>query len=474
VSRRSAVASPAAKAEGEGGAQKRGAQAGRAVDPDRFAARLMAFGGFERRPHIAVAVSGGPDSLALALLSAAWAKQVDGRVTGLVVDHGLRPESAAEAARTVDLLRAQGFDAVLLRWDGPCPSANLQAKARAARYRLLEGWCAENQVLHLLIGQHRDDQIETLLQRLDRGSGIDGLAGVAAVSYRDFGRLLRPLLEFPKADLIATCQQAGVAWVEDPGNRSDRFARSRLRGVLARSLDTPPARLAAAASHAARARAALEQATADMLAQTLKLDPAGFAWLEVAPLRAAPDEILLRALSVAGASVAGAAHPPRLDRLERLADRLLAAERVAGVFGGCLWRPARDERWLIVREPAAIGPAAPLEKTTVWDDRFHVSGGWAGLTVQAFDAALQAEAKANGWIPPHRNRMPRAAWASLPALCDLDGLVAAPHLLYCRSMEEAGKVAGIAIVFHPRQPFANAGGHGPAFMASAAARKSFR
>lgn len=469
MSRRSAVASAAARADGEPSAHL-----GRAVSPDRFAEWLAAIGGFERRPHLAVAVSGGPDSLALALLSAGWAKVGQGRVTALVVDHGLRPESAEEAVGTCALLRAREIEAVLLRWDGPYPSANLQAGARAARYRLLEDWCAENQALHLLIGQHRDDQIETLLQRLDRGSGIDGLASVAPISYRPFGRLLRPLLEIPKADLIATCEAAGLRWVEDPGNRSDRFARSRLRGVLSRSLKTPPARLAAAATNAARARAALEQATADLLAQTFALDPTGVARVNPTPLRAAPEEILLRALSVATAAVAGALHPPRLDRLERLALRLLAAERRAGTFGGCRWVPQPDGRWLIFREPAAIGPAVELIASAVWDNRFHVVGGWPGLRIEAFDDARQAEAKARGWRPPAWSRLPPTAWASLPALCDLDGLVAAPHLHYCRSMEEAGKVARIAILLHPRQPFANVGGHGPAFMASAAARKSFR
>ncbi|MFY7959749.1 MAG: tRNA lysidine(34) synthetase TilS, partial [Elsteraceae bacterium] len=324
--------------------------------------------------------------MALALLSAEWAGSRDGRITALVVDHGLRAESAQEAAQTVKLLRARGLNAATLRWDGPHPSANLQAEARAARFQLLEGWCAEHNVLHLLIAQHRDDQIETLLQRLDRGSGVDGLAGVSPVSYRSFGRLLRPLLDHPKADLIATCVRAGVDWVEDPSNHSDRFARSRLRGVLARSLGTPPARLAAAASHAARARAALEQATAETLASALTLDPAGFAWLEAEPLVAAAEEILLRALSVVAASVAGTAHPPRLDRLERLADRILSADRQAGAFGGCLWRPTRDGRWLVVREPAAIGPAVALDGAAIWDDRFQVHGGWPGLRIQAFDA----------------------------------------------------------------------------------------
>jgi tRNA(Ile)-lysidine synthase len=452
----------------------RSAAAGQAVDTDRFADQLAAIGGFEARPHLAVAVSGGPDSLALALLCASWAKQRGGRVTALVVDHGLRPESADEAAQTIDLLRKHGLETAQLGWVGPYPSANLQAEARAARYRLLEQWCAEHHVLHLLIGQHRDDQIETLLQRLDRGSGIDGLAGVSAVSYRAFGRLLRPLIDVPKADLVATCAQAGVGWIEDPGNRSERFARSRLRGVLSRSFQTPPERLAAAAAHIARARAALEQATADILAQTLSLNPAGFAWLNVDPLRAAPAEILLRAISAAGAAVAGAKHPPRLERLERLAARLLCAQRKAGTFGGCRWTPTDRDIWLISREPAAIAPPKPFDGATVWDDRFHVSGGWAGLMIQSFDALRQAEAKAAGWRPPPQNRWPRVAWGGIPALCDLDGLLAVPHLNYCRGIEVEGKVAKIAIFFHPRQSFANAGGHGPAFLASVPARKSFR
>ncbi|MFY7958485.1 MAG: hypothetical protein ACOVVK_00260, partial [Elsteraceae bacterium] len=122
----------------------------------------------------------------------------------------------------------------------------------------------------------------------------------------------------------------------------------------------------------------------------------------------------------------------------------------------------------------AIGPAVALDGAAIWDDRCQVPGGWPGLRIHAFDAALQAEARARGWTPPSQTCAPRAAWPSLPALCDLDGLVAAPHLHYCRGVEEAGKVAKIAILFHPRQPFANAGGHGSASMASVAARKSFR
>ena len=399
------------------------------------------------------------------------------------MDHGLRPESAQEAASTVEILRIQGIEAVQLRWNGPYPTANLQAEARAERYRLLEAWCAEAGVLHLLIGQHRDDQAETLLQRLDRGSGIDGLSGVAAVSYRGFGRLLRPLLDYPKADLIATCRAQGLRWADDPGNRSARFGRSRLRAALADSLGAPPARLAArlaaAARHAARARSALEQATADVLARCLRMDPAGYARLYTTPLRAAPEEIQLRALNAAVAGVAGTGHPPRLDRLERLAHALFddapaGRNPPARTFGGCRWTQTAPDRWLILREPAAIGPDLPLDGEVRWDDRFLLSGGGPGLFVTAFGPARQAEARARGWVPDRLAGPPRAVWSSLPAICDLDGVAAVPHLLYCRNMEDAGKLAKIAILFHPRQPFANAGGHGLGFSASAAARKSFR
>ena len=168
-----------------------------------FAKTMARFGPFEPKPRLAVAVSGGADSLALALLADRWARAQGGRITAVTVDHALRPEAAAEARQVGRWLKAAKIRHVTLRWTPPAPlkklaggtrPANLQSAARDARYQLLTGWCRDHAVLHLLLAHHRDDQAETLLLRLARGSGLDGLAAMAPLVERASLRLLRPLL----------------------------------------------------------------------------------------------------------------------------------------------------------------------------------------------------------------------------------------------------------------------------------------
>ncbi|HZD25370.1 MAG TPA: tRNA lysidine(34) synthetase TilS, partial [Alphaproteobacteria bacterium] len=144
-----------------------------------FAALMAPFAPFEATPALAVAVSGGADSLALALLADGWARRRGGVATALTVDHGLRPEAAAEARRVGRWLAARGIPHRILRWRGDKPATAVQAKARAARYALLADWCRRHGVLHLLTAHHRGDQAETVLMRLAHGSGVDGLAGMA-------------------------------------------------------------------------------------------------------------------------------------------------------------------------------------------------------------------------------------------------------------------------------------------------------
>src|SRR5580700_10131771 len=147
-----------------------------------FAGLMAPFEPFEARPRLAVAVSGGADSMALALLAQRWAEARGGELTALTVDHRLREAAAGEAAQVGRWLGQRGIThRILVREDGH-PRGGVQAAARDARYRLLESWCREAGVLHLLVGHHREDQAETLLLRLARGSGLDGLAGMAALA----------------------------------------------------------------------------------------------------------------------------------------------------------------------------------------------------------------------------------------------------------------------------------------------------
>jgi len=170
--------------------------------------------------QVAVAVSGGADSLCLALMVAEARPTVC-----LTVDHGLRPEAANEAAMVHDFLARRGIEHETLEWEGEKPAANIQAVAREARYQLMTAWCRDKGIKWLLTAHHLDDQAETLLLRLARGSGVYGLAAMAPVSNPPVGggappRLARPFLDFPKARLVATLNAMAVDWVEDPSNQS--------------------------------------------------------------------------------------------------------------------------------------------------------------------------------------------------------------------------------------------------------------
>src|SRR6185369_15693189 len=156
-----------------------------ALGGDEFAALLDRLGPFETNPHLVVAVSGGRDSLALAVLADAWAKARQGCITALIVDHGLRAESGHEARLVAAKLAGLGIAAEILDWHGDKPVTGLAEAARTARYRLLWDWCAQHGVLHLLLAHQRNDQAETFLMRLGDGSGADGLAAMASVVETD-------------------------------------------------------------------------------------------------------------------------------------------------------------------------------------------------------------------------------------------------------------------------------------------------
>ncbi|PWC84296.1 cell cycle protein [Azospirillum sp. TSH100] len=407
---------------------------GRPVSPEEFARALAALGGFEPAPAVAVGVSGGGDSVALVLLLRHWVAERGGSLLALTVDHGLRPESAAEAAAVGQAMARLGVPHRVLRWDGAKPAGGLQAAARAARHRLLGAACSETGILHLALAHHRDDQAETVLLRLARGSGIDGLAGMPPVRADGAVRVIRPLLNFSHVRLLATCRAEGVDWIEDPSNHNPRFARARLRAacdLLGREgLDG--ARLGEVARRAGRARAALEQATAALLAETAAIHPEG--WITLAPesLLAAPAEIALRALGRALAAVGGPVHPVRDEALERLLGGL--ADGQGGTLGGCVVRMRRGTV-MIAREPAAVTerPTVPPGGAVLWDGRFdlRVSSRWKlPVTVAALGAAGWRE-WAGRQAPETLPNLPVPVRETLPSLWSGADLLGVPMVGMC-------------------------------------------
>jgi tRNA(Ile)-lysidine synthase len=406
-----------------------------------FAGLMAAVGPFEAAPRIAVAVSGGGDSMALGLLADRWARKSAGNITALTVDHGLRPDSAAEAARVGHWLAARRIGHVVLRWDGPRPAAGIQEAAREARYRLMTAWCRDAGVLHLLLAHNLEDQAGTFLMRLQRDSGADGLAAMTAVAETPAVRLVRPLLAVSRGRLRATLGEFGQDWVEDPSNRDPRFARTRLDAALPVLADAgfPAARLAAAAGRLGHGRAAIEESVSNLLARCCALHPAGFATIDAAILTEAPERVSQRALARLLMCVGGGAHGPRREKLVRLHARLAANPLdKARTLGGCRVMPMNG-RLLVCRERRGTPrPLAAVAATrVVWDRRFVIdfTAAGDGPGTGAFLGRLGRDGWAEivGERPALRQSpIPPPTRLSLPALHDADGVVAVPHLNYRR------------------------------------------
>jgi tRNA(Ile)-lysidine synthase len=271
----------------------------------RDAKRL--FADWKTAPALLLAVSGGPDSIALMWLAARWRSALarGPRLVAVTVDHGLRAEAAAEAREVKRLARMLDLEHRTLRWTGPKPKTGLPAAARIARYRLLAKAARRSGATHILTAHTRDDQAETLLMRMLRGSGIHGLAAMARETERDGVRLARPFLDVSKSQLIATLNKAKLGFADDPTNRDVNFTRPRLRALMpALAAEGGDARnLARLAQRLARANAAVE-VLADGAERYLALrDRAasraapGFAMsFDATAFAAMPEEIRLRLL----------------------------------------------------------------------------------------------------------------------------------------------------------------------------------
>ena len=300
---------------------------------------------------LVLAVSGGPDSTALLMLAARWrrARKRGPKLLAVTIDHGLRRESAREARAVKRLARRLGVPHHTLRWEGKKPKTGLQQAARAARYRLLATAARTAQAQSILTAHTLDDQAETVLIRMSRGSGLTGLGAMARespVPARDLHDivLVRPLLDIPKARLIATLQRAKIAFADDPTNRDPRFTRTRLREVMSalsrEGLDAR--RLARLAQRLRRAEAAIETAVS-AAAQGLCEGPwsdRGPIIFDAARFARLPAEVALRLLGRALARV-GDEGPIELGKLETLYEALAGAKagkavRLRRSLGGAL------------------------------------------------------------------------------------------------------------------------------------------
>jgi tRNA(Ile)-lysidine synthase len=329
---------------------------------------------------IGLAVSGGPDSLALMLLTQRWAAATPGapKLTVYSVDHRLRPEAAAEAAFVATEAARLGLSAHVLAWEGAKPSTGIQSAARTARYRLIGEAMARDGVQLLVTAHHRNDQAETVLMRMARGSGIGGLAGMMPFSSVEGVAIFHPLLDVGPTILHAVVAEAGITPLLDPSNANPAYERVRWRQALPQlaELGLTPERLSHLARRAGEADAAIDSIAADHISCHVHFDSFGSARLERLALAALPRAIATRVLSQCLIAVGGADDIHALGQIEALSDAL----RMPKTFKrttllGTVVAAKSDTIWL-AREPgrSPLGKLALVPgRSLIWDRRFRIT-----------------------------------------------------------------------------------------------------
>ncbi|MFT6773515.1 MAG: tRNA(Ile)-lysidine synthase [Paracoccaceae bacterium] len=379
-----------------------------------------------------VAVSGGSDSTGLLLAAHGWAQTRGVPLACATVDHRLRPQSRAEAEGVAALCASLSVTHDILTWrhDG-APSGNLAAAARDARRALLADWARGRALDAVLLAHTEGDQAETVLLRLARGAGVDGLSGMAD-SVRAHGvTFARPTLALTRDDLRSICIAHGISWVEDPTNDDLTHDRPRARAALAAlaPLGIDAAGLAATAARLRGQRVVLEDAADALAAQALRWGGAGEARLSLARYGAAPTDLRLRVLAQAIAALSGARRP-RQRALGPLDAAVLAGR--ARTLAGVVIAPAGAAEVALWREAVCLPPPVAAVDGAVWDGRWRVRGAvpegaiWGALG----DAGLRdlaARALPTGW-----SAAPRGARGAAPCLRWCGALIFAPLAGYKR------------------------------------------
>ncbi len=447
---------------------------------EEFHHLLAPLGPWGKAKRVAVAVSGGADSLCLAWLTQTW-----GQPTALIVDHRLRPGSTDEAHITARRLASFGVPSHVLTLDGLQHGPRLAARARTARYAALTQAAAQLGLSDLLLGHHAGDQAETVLMRQRACSGPAGLAAMPLLAERSTLRLVRPLLGIAPGRLRATLRQAGIGWIEDPSNNSGPALRTRLRRELG-DADGSGAGIAGLLCQAAlhgRHRAETDDAVAAILAERACIHPEGFATLSPGPVPPDCLRALIRALSgrpyppnsLALARLAGAPRPATLGGVRLLAAGRLRYEAGARSHASDQHAPghgqhqagrsgspqpgAPDTVLLLVREAAAMAAPVPAQDGALWDGRFRLCAR-ATLPDGTSLGALGDDVSRIR----HLTHLPEAVLRTLPALRVGSDLHAVPHLDFITDAKHTKRWTDglLRVTLSPCEPAAGAAWMGDA------------
>lgn len=368
---------------------------------------------------LGVAVSGGSDSTALLHLLADWSSQSDCTIHAVTVDHGVRPESAMEAEMVARQCQALGISHDILNWTNRKEVGNFQDQARQARYRLIGDWASVREIGTVALGHTQDDQAETVLMRLLRGSGVDGLSAIPLRRCVGDVCWIRPVLDVARETLREYLRAKAIGWSDDPSNLDPKYDRVKARNLIRdfQSLGFSTGDFAATAGRMSEARQVLQQVTQGALKAISKVE-AGSVVVERKGLFDLPNETRRRVLAHILRWISTSHYGPRHSSLVALLSAI--NENTTSTLHGCLVTIKKDQV-IFGREPAAVVEMV-VKPSEIWDGRWRLKGpGMAGITIRATgDKGLKL-------YPNWRDTgLIRATVVSAPAVWKSQQLVAAP------------------------------------------------
>jgi tRNA(Ile)-lysidine synthase len=372
------------------------------------------FTGLQDFSKLALAVSGGSDSISMLHLVAQWAARQNSQISLIVlsVDHGLRPEAAFECAQVGEWCKTLGLKHVTMQWLGDKPRSGIQAKARLARYTLMTDWCLKNNVPVLLTAHTADDQAETIVMRQSRTSTAKSLAGIWPSRDWNGVQVMRPLLSARRQELRDYLLAQNLTWIDDPSNFNLHYERVRIREKLSGNAD-----VASSAARALSTVKAIQQKALDWIGSHLSISELGLLRCDRTQLKNIDvdvgDEILL--LLFKGN---GVAQQPELKSRQSLWEWLIGDLRNRRTLGGLIFAKRKHDL-LIAREPGRISKETiviPSSGKVVWDGRFVVKGPEG--------AEIRPAGRFNDIL--RRSDIPAFVDAGLPVVCIGNAVLAAP------------------------------------------------
>jgi tRNA(Ile)-lysidine synthase len=418
------------------------------ITQDSFEDFMAALGPFEDQPHVAVALSGGADSLCLTLYLNEWLKARGGRLTALTVDHKLRTESTAEAQIVAKIMHDWGIEHHILVWEGAKPKTGIQARARDARYGLLADYCRKHHILHLCLAHHLDDQVETYYLRKARGSTPRGLACMSSIIQRHNHRILRPFLQVSRNQIEASLKAKGIAhWVNDPSNQDQKYSRVAIRQTITKpEVDYAVSEI----QRNAYDRIAIEEKAKLHALQNIILSHFGYASFDYKQFMQAEDNVIDLCLLNLLQCIGGLIYPPRLKNFEVFKDKLKTEPKLT--FASCLVENINGKVF-IFREGRNLPKALNGRICLLWDNRF-----WIDSNLPAGFVLVSTNLKMWKSIYTKNKDLakicPKQAFLRLPAMLHLEDCFTIPHLSNrksCMKIFNGGKYY-MNISYHPRHP----------------------